>query len=381
MSRRGDNIHRRKDGRWEGRCKLGINEKGKAIYHSIYGKTYTDCKKKLEEYALAYKLPEIHLTRSADVRFSYILTLWLKTNEIRIKGSTLNKYHYMIQNHIIPELGELDINHITAVTINNFLSKKLSEGSKSNEKLSPSYVKTMAIIIESAIRLAVAEGMCDPLKSSIYKPTVPKSRVSTLSATYLKRLEKMLTTEKNGTSLGTLIALHTGMRIGEICALSWSDVDLANKVIHVQHTVSRVKNSSESNSTKLILDSPKTPSSNRIIPISSVLAPILEQAFKYKESDYVISDNASFVGTRTFDYRYRQMLIRNNFAVANFHTIRHTFASRCVEAGMDVKTLSEILGHSSVSTTLNTYVHSSMRNKRAQLEKIYALNNGQNCCQ
>ena len=217
----------------------------------------------------------------------------------------------------------------------------------------------------------MTEGLCQPLKTPIHKPTVHKRELQVLSSDVQKSFEKILIEDGSEVSLGIIIALHTGMRIGEICALMWEDVDFENDVIHIRHTVARVKSTNKFSKTKLIIDSPRTISSKRDIPISSVLKPILFSASKHKKSNYVVPSNNSFMGTRTFDYRYRQLLKSNNISIFNFHTIRHMFATRCIDVGVDVKTLSEILGHSNVSTTLNTYVHPSMEIKKSQIEKLY----------
>lgn len=369
MSRRGDNIHKRKDGRWEGRYKCGVKDDGKTIYRSVYAYSYNECKNKLEK-AKANTL--ISKSNYSDIKFSEILELWLSVNKIRTKGSTENKYRYMIDLHIKPELGSYKVSCLTSTVINNFLQQKLENGSKNNEALSPSYVRTLAIIIESSLKFAVNEEFCEPLKNKINKPNVPKKELYVLSVTEQNQYEYALKENKTLTALGTLIALHTGMRIGEICALQWNDIDLENNLIYVKHTVSRIKTYNQSTKTKLIIDTPKTNSSNRVIPISSVLKPFLEDALKNKKTGFVISETQEFTGTRTFDYRYRKLISDAGLKVVGFHTLRHTFATRCIEAGMDIKTLSEILGHASATTTLNIYVHSSLENKRIQIEKLYA---------
>ncbi len=371
MSRRGDHIHKRKDGRWEGRYKYGVKNNGTIAYRSVYAKTYTECKDKLEKCKTNYLYAD---KKSSELKFSEVLELWLSSNRIRVKGATENKYSCVIESHILPELGNKRISTITPHVINVFLDRKIKEGAINGEGgLSPSYVKTIAIIIESAMKYAASEGLCLPLKSAINKPSIPKKELYVLSYEDQKNFEKALIDDKSEVALGALISLHTGLRIGEICALQWGDIDLNKDIITVRHTVSRIKDDHGTKKTILILDTPKTKSSKRNIPISSVLKPILKDAYNRKKSNFVVSTTDSFVGTRTFDYRFRKMIKRNNFDIISFHTIRHTFATRCVEAGMDAKTLSEILGHASVSTTMNIYVHPSMEIKRSQIEKVCSM--------
>lgn len=374
MSKRGENIHKRKDGRWEARYKKGRNPNGSIIYGSIYGKTYREAKDKLM--SINTTPEKINVPTNHERYFKEVLCLWMENNRIRHKGATINKYQYLIDRHILPDLGSLKLSQITATVINSFLTNKIENG-KLNKSggLSASYVRSIMLIINAALKFAVDEQMCQPLKSPIYKPTSSKNEIAILAIDEQKKLETLLFSEVTPTQLGILISLHTGLRIGEICALSWGDIDIENRIIHVRHTVARIKSSdlSDGCSSKLIIDTPKTKASNRDIPISSVLLPILKNSSMTALSEYVVSDTRDFVSPRTYEYRYHRLLEKCGIESVNYHVLRHTFATRCIEAGVDVKSLSEILGHSNVSITLNTYVHSSMEMKRSQLEKLNYL--------
>ena len=191
-----------------------------------------------------------------------------------------------------------------------------------------------------------------------------------------RKLKEFLIKQKTSTSIGILLSLYTGMRIGEVCALSWEDVDLDDNIIFVRHTVSRVKSNSGKRKTELILDEPKTRSSKREIPIPLYLTDVLKRYRENSHSTFVISNYDGFSDPRTYDIKFHSILKECGINSVNYHTLRHTFATRCVEAGVDIKTLSEILGHANVSVTLNTYVHSSMDLKRKQIEKLSALDCG-----
>ena len=185
------------------------------------------------------------------------------------------------------------------------------------------------------------------------------------------KLENYLLQDIDETKLGVYMSLYTGMRIGEICALSWEDVDLQNRVIYVRHTVVRIRTEEDGKViTKQIIDRPKTNASLRCIPICSSLLNVLGSYAEHSRSEYVVSNNPQFVLPRTYEYRYSRLLKLSNIPHINYHALRHTFATRCIESGVDVKSLSEILGHANVSITLNTYVHSSIELKREQLEKL-----------
>lgn len=367
MSRRGDNIHKRKDGRWEGRYKDSVKPDGTVHYISVYGRTYTECKNKLEEHK---KSTAVFSPKNSTNTFGTILEQWLERNKLHLKGATINKYSYMITTHIVPDLGNIGITDISSSKINLFLDNKLKNGRKDGKGgLSPSYVKTLAIIIESALDFAIEEGIYNTQKKPINKPRTTKKDITILSSENIEKIENISKDKRDLIWLGTYLALHTGMRIGEVCALSWSDIDFNKKVIHINHTLTRVLD--DKNKTKTILDSPKTEASKREIPLCSTIETLLEEEYAKRKSDFVVSEKYAFIGTRTFEYRYKQFLKNNNIQDINFHSLRHTFATRCVQVGVDIKSLSEILGHANVSITLNTYVHSSIETKRNQLEKLY----------
>lgn len=374
MAKRGDNIHKRKDGRWEGRYKKGRRSDGTIQYGSVYGKSYTEVKKKLKDAATFTGV--LSVSQNREKTFGEILDLWMDNNRLKLKGATINKYQNLIDTHISPALGNTKISDLTSTVINAYLSEKMKCGRLDKKGgLSPSYVKSIMLIINAAIQFAVKEEICAPLKTPISKPTLTKSELRILSFDEQKKLEMYLRLGTDPSKLGILLSLHTGLRIGEVCALSWDDIDFINRIIKVRHTVARVRNTSEktTSQTKLIIDSPKTKASVRDIPIPSVLLSELVSHRKVSESKYIISDKDTFVSPRTFEYRYHRILSESGVESVNYHALRHTFATRCIEAGVDVKSLSEILGHANVGVTLNTYVHSSMEMKRTQLEKLVSL--------
>lgn len=372
MSKRGENIRKRKDGRWEGRYMKGRKPTGEIIYGSVYGKTYKEVREKTK-IALQHSEPNM---KTKEILFCDVIKQWQDSNRIRIKGATDTKYSYLIDSHILPSIGGLKLSEITGPIINAFLLEKAENGRLDGTGgLSASYVRSLMIIIKSVIQFAVDEQLCMPLKSPIYKPQKSSKELTILTVSDQKRIEEAALNDLTPTKAGILISLYTGLRIGEICALTWDDVDLKVKIIHVRHTIARVKNrqlNSEAK-TNLILDEPKTFSSKRDIPIPSFLCDVLLQLKKKSVSSYVVSEKNEFVSPRTFEYRYHKILETCNVQSINFHALRHTFATRCIEVGVDVKSLSEILGHANVSITLNTYVHSSIDLKRIQLERLPVL--------
>ena len=367
MGRRGDNIHKRKDGRWEGRYQNGFKTDGSKKYSSVYAHSYSECKNKLIKASQNTIKPSC-----LNYRFLDILRLWLITNEIKIKGSTRLKYENIINKHILPSFGNIKLSNVDAIIINSFLQRKLTCGNlKDDTPLSSSYVRTMAIIIEAALNFAVTEGLCTPLKSAINKPPSTKSELIILSKETELLLTSIITNNINHISLGILLALLAGLRIGEVCALQWEDINFENNTIHIKHTITRVPANEGDKKNKLILGPPKTISSDRIIPMPTLLKRALSIAFSKRESSFVVSNKNSFISPRTFDYQYKKWLSANQIKCFNFHVLRHTYATRCAESGMDAKTLSCLLGHSSPTVSLKLYVHPSVDVILKKLDLIY----------
>lgn len=369
LPRRGENIRKRKDGRWEARYPSGLNQEGNKIYSSVYGHTYREVKEKRQH---ILKQNSLFLQSKESYTFKDVLWLWLEDSQIRLKEATIYRYSYLIEAHILPELGEMKVNQITGTIINRYLAEKSKCGRLDGKcGLSPAYVRSIMLIVSAALRFASENEMCDPLRTQINKPPIQTKEPIILSRELQMKLEKSLLQDINGAKLGVYISLYTGMRIGEICALSWDDIDLQNRVIYVRHTVVRIRLKEDGKViTKQVIDQPKTKASLRCIPICSNLLNVLAMYTEKSPDKYVVSGNTQFLSPRTYEYRYKKLLEQSGIPPINYHALRHTFATRCIEAGVDVKSLSEILGHSNVSITLNTYVHSSMDLKREQLEKL-----------
>lgn len=373
MPKKGENIRKRADGRWEGRYKVDTLPNGKTKYRSVYGKTYKEVKSKMYFCASQSYFSDKEKT-SQKILIRDIIDTWINTNKSTHKGATEIRYEYLIKKHIIPELGDVPLSSVTSSMLTSFMNRKLEQGSlNGKEALSPAYVRSIMSVTLSILQFAVNEGLCQPLNINLQKPSTDKRELEVLSVFDQNRLESALLNNINETKLGILISLNTGLRIGEVCALSWNDIDFENQIFHIRSTVARVKSTDSGVNSKLIIDRPKTKSSLRDIPIPSKLLTILVSMKKQSKGKYVVSAENSFVSPRTYEYRYHKILDEYNIPSVNYHTLRHTFATRCIEVGVDVKTLSEILGHANVSITLNTYVHSSMELKRQQLEKLSKL--------
>ncbi len=281
MPKRGEHIHKRKDGRWEGRYKNGINENGKTKYSSVYAKSYTEVKKKLLD--CMHSQSVCQKNASGSIAFGEALASWRKVNEIRYKGSTVMKYNNLIEKHILPKLGNMKLRDISTDVLSAFMKQKLENGRKDGEGgLSPSYVRSIMLLVTQVLQFAAAEELCSPVKSSFSKPPVVKKEIDVLSQDSQDKLESYISQHNDKTGLGIMLSLYAGLRIGEVCALAWNDVDFNSCTIHVRSTVSRVNNMKSVNhpATILIVDKPKTVSSLRDIPMSSVIYPYLLEMSK-----------------------------------------------------------------------------------------------------
>lgn len=370
MPRRGENIRKRKDGRWEARYIKEEYDDSSKRYGSVYGKTYQEAKEKRD---MIIKQGQQQNNTPRGILFRDVLEAWQDANRVRLKESSVSRYQNLIDTHILPELGSKQITQITASVINRFLASKLEKGRLDGKGgLSASYVRSISLVIGSAIHYGVSEKMCLPLLSPINKPSLSKKALCILNNESQNQLEQILLDNMNEEKLLIYLTLYTGLRIGEACALRWEDISLESSMIYVRQTISRVWYFEDGKkSSKLVVGLPKTESSQRCIPICSKVYTILIGFPFRKKHGYVLSDiSGRFVSPRTFEYRYKKILRAAKLEPVNYHALRHTFATRCVECGVDIKSLSEILGHADTSITLNTYVHSSIELKRIQIEKL-----------
>ena len=371
MPKRGENIHKRKDGRWEARYKKGIDVNGKTVYGSLYAYTYREVKEKLQ-----FKLQDIasgFVSVKKHYTFSDAACLWLKDSQLSLKGASVYRYENLLNTHILPDFGNRCIGQITGTDINSFLATKLISGRVDGKGgLSPTYVRSIMLVMKAVLAYAAENRMCVPLQSKISKPQPMAKELPVLTQNAQELLVNMCLSHIDETKVCVLISLYAGLRIGEVCALEWEDIDFENRLIHVRKTVSRISGSAENmTQSTLVITRPKTIASFRDIPICSWLVPVLKELHDMRRSSFVASSQPGFVSPRTFDYRYHKLLRTAGIETINYHALRHTFATRCIEAGVDVKTLSELLGHTDASITLNTYVHSSMERKRTQLELLH----------
>lgn len=362
MARRGENIYKRKDGRWEGRYKNGFKSDGKTKYSSVYGKSYAEVRS-----ALVQK--RVQIQNEAPVcrlKFGEIVQMWLKSLKNTVKESTYANYLMKAEKHILSRLGGISYDKLTVEILNDFVAKRLESG------LSAKYVSDISVLIKSATKFAHRQyGYADKAEfMSLPKKEKPAEK-RLLNSSEQNILTTQLMNDINPSNAGILLSATTGMRIGELCALKWSDFDFEKSIVTVSRTIQRIKNR-DGHGTKIVVTSPKSRTSLREIPIPEFLKNTLAK-IKSDNNSFVLTGNSKFVEPRTMQYRFKNTLRRLNLPQVNFHSLRHMFATKCVSLGIDVKTLSEILGHSSVKITLDRYVHSSMERKQSCM-KLFSDN-------
>lgn len=305
---------------------------------------------------------EIIVSRKRRKNFRVVTEEWLKYKKNTVKKSTYYNYSYSVEKYLYPKFADQDITQIK--DYNDFIEKL-------TDTLAPKTVRDIITKLKEIINFYEEEHNTKLNIKKMSLPKMNKKEIQILSNKEKQKLEKYCIEQNSLKSLVILICLNTGLRIGEVCALRWENIDFESKKIHIEKTIERIY-SKEENKTIVIIDTPKSITSVRTIPINSKLYNILKQIRgKSKKTDFVLTGSSEhYVEPRNYQYHFKEILKRSKVKKYKFHTLRHTFATNCIEAGMDIKSLSEILGHADVSITLNIYVHSSDKAKRKYLEKI-----------
>lgn len=353
------NIYKRKDGRYEARIPLGKDENGKRHYRSFYGNTAEEAEYKLR----AAIVPADNSVCLTEFTVKEITLEYIAAIRPRLKESSEANYRMKAEKHIIPAFGNIKCCLLKAKDVYTFIEEKLKTG------LSARYVTDIIVLLKSVYRYASRVYGITNCLEGLVMPKCIKHEITLLSKAEQSRLMSILNTDFDLNALGIALSLHTGLRIGELCALQWKDIDLKNRTITIRKTVQRIKCFGGKSKTKLVITAPKSASSMRVIPIPDFLVAMLEK-FKDSADKYVLSGKYSPVEPRTVQYRFAAVLKKANLPSVHFHSLRHAFATSCVSIGFDVKTLSEILGHSSVEITLNRYVHSSLDRKRTCMDMV-----------
>lgn len=413
MSRKGENVRKRRDKRWEARFISGRSKSGKAIYRSVYGNSYAEVKIKRElaiaellngsrdkevsvgapgaRGGLEYLDGDIRIVEDSNgIDYSVIAgddfrsmcERWLSMKKgDGIRESTYNKYHNICHKYLIPGLGDVRCCDITQEMLEGYVDDLVC--------LADSTVGTVITVVNSIMAMAADEGAAGRVR--LRSRRAERTDIAMPTKEEIERLIRLMVggdgERPDVSRVGILLCLFTGIRIGELCALRWSDIDLENKVMRVEKTLQRLQNLSGNENvmsvpssgkgrksaglTYLAVSSAKTSSSRRTVPLQPSLVELLTEARDAPQPGvFFLSGTACPVEPRTMEYRFKRYLKEAGLRDYRFHILRHAFATRCVELGLEVKTLSEILGHSSSGITMNKYVHPTLEMKRAFIDKV-----------
>ena len=371
MPKVGANIYKRRDGRWEGRYIKGYGEGGGAKYGYAYAKSYTEVKQKLFQ----SQFLGLHGGKSSgEITFGELCERWLAAAKLTVKTSTYSGYVNMLNKQILPILGGYKLGKLSSEVFDKFTADKLKSGRlNGGGGLSAKYVRDILSLIKSVVAYGEKEKLIAKDSLTISYPKSETQEIRILSKYEQARLERVLTNDTDTVKLGILLCLYTGLRIGELCALKWKNICLTDGYISVCKTIQRIKSVDNTavNKTEIIIDTPKSKSSVRIIPLPPPIADKLKSLQPTNsEAFFLTGIKDEYIEPRTLSNRFKSYLKECNIDKINFHALRHTFGSRCIEVGIDAKCLSEILGHSSVNLTLNRYVHSSFKQKQVSMEKL-----------
>jgi len=297
------------------------------------------------------------------------LNIWLN-NYIKpsAKERTYIRYEQLIRAHIAPKIGNMCINDLTPIVLQSFVTELLNTGNlKTGKELSANTINTTISVIQNSLRTAHLLGIAKEYKANMIKrPKLKERKIECFTLVEQKKIETAVFNSKKTKMFGIVLCLYTGLRIGELIALQWKDIDLQKGVL----TVSR---SCHDKNGSIVFDEPKTVTSCRVIPLPKQLLPKLKNIKKNSNSDFVVSMGGNAVFVRSYQRSFELLLKKLNIAHRGFHSLRHTFATRALECGMDVKTLSEILGHKNPTVTLNRYVHSLLEHKAAMMNRLGKL--------
>lgn len=360
---KGENIYKRKDGRWEARYKKGMDEKGKILYGYCYGKTYKEVKEKKKQAMIQWELfPE----KAVKKCFRSHCESWLDLNRHSIKDSSYAKYYSMLQNHILPYFENYPISKINSETVSQFVTYLVEE-----KHLSSKSIKDILTLFTSIWKYMQIQNNLPFMKLQVRVPQKQEKEMRILSKEEESQLIQDLKNNQDPCSIGILLSLYCGLRVGEICALQWKNILWKEKCILIDSSLQRVKVFNGKKKTVVRIASPKTKNSIRKIPISSDMMDLLKSLNPHEEDFFLLTGNDLYMEPRKLQKKFSNMMEEYHWQGIHFHTLRHTFATRCIEYGFDVKTLSEILGHSNIQVTMNRYVHPDMEFKRKNMERLW----------
>lgn len=361
MKQNSETITQRKDGRFMGRFIIDHESNGKPVYQYVYGKTYEEAEQKL---CIARDI-ESQFLSGRHITVKKVYAEWLNAIVNRVKESTYANYRLKFEKHLLPAFGDTLCSAINSAKINAFIKEKTTSG------LSAGYIRDLITVFKALLNYAQEEYGFKLSLKNVSLPRTEKKNPRKIEDNQQKALVNFIKSHMNLTGLGVLLSLYMGLRIGEICGLKWSDIDIAHKTLSVNRTVQRICKQNGNRKTMLVITAPKSSSSRRCIAIPDFIIPYL---MRYKGNDnvFVLSGTEKVVEPRTMQYRYKKLIDTAKVDSDNYHQLRSTFATNCIENGFDAKTVSIVLGHSTIALTLDRYVHPTRQYERRMMNSLLA---------
>ena len=365
--RKGENIFKRKDGRWEARYIKGYDSSNKIKYGYCYGKSYSEIKDKVTKIKAALLTDKPITQVIPKHRFNYYCDEWFKSRKNKIKESTYIKYEIVLNKHIKPKLGTYKPIDINNDVVDEFIEKLIKD-----DNLSVKTVRDILVILQSILKYCSKQFPNTFPIIEIHYPKENRKKIRVLSKDEQKQFISYLSKDNDNCKFGILLMLLLGIRIGELCALKWGDINLKEQSISINYTLQRLHNfnNEDCNRTHIVIGTTKTDTSMRTIPLNSFAFDLCQIYFVDNVDAFILTGTTKYMEPRTLQYRLKKYTDECNLEGVHAHTLRHTFATRAVEVGFEIKSLSEVLGHANTNITLQRYVHSSMELKRANMDKL-----------
>lgn len=312
------------------------------------------------------------LLKNKKILYKDWIYTWLLEKKDYIKESTYANYSNNIFNHIIPKLGNYYLNELNHKVIQDFLLELSKNGRKDNNGgLAEKTIKDITIIIKGSIKKGINEDKIKHIELTFNYPKDNKeNKLYVLTKREQNKITNYVLKNINSRNIGLLVSLYSGIRIGELCALKWEDVDFKKNCLTINKTIQRVYiKDKNKNISKVIITTPKTKNANREIPINKDFLEILKKV-KSDKKHYILTGNEKYIEPRTYRKYFNKVLDELKIKHFNFHSLRHTFATNCISLGVDYKTVSELLGHANVNITLNLYVHPRYSQKKKCIDLV-----------
>ena len=371
MARRGENIYRRKDGRYEGRYVIGKTAKGKTRFGYVYARQFSEARRLLLEKKAEQQRKTGHPAGARRITVAKWMRTWMESELLgSVKPSSYQVYLRQFERHVLPTLGGYALSELTPGIIHGFVMQLEASN------LARSTAKGIYRLLAAAMRSAQEEGLI--LKNPCRKIRVQREERAAQRALSRQEQEALCAQPEGQADLPALLSLYTGMRLGEICGLKWTDVDWERQTIAVRRTAQRVARLDPAGGgrTMLMVGSTKSLRSERVLPAPAFLLERLKKRRAETASEYIFGVSNRAAEPRTLQRRFRRQMERLGITGVHFHTLRHSFATRLLELGIDVKTVSALLGHCSAKTTLDFYAHVLIDRQRSAMERLAASLDG-----